>query len=108
MVSRDMSMVEKWAFEETDVKFLQDVATMEMGLVAQKWGKMLKWEPEKAENNARAWLHRIRIRIVRCQNYVNKMRALQKRSPRIRKLSTVGEVPDQKEFVFDEQENPAD
>ena len=96
MLSLEISgMAEKWEFEQNDLKFLQDVARMEMGLVAQKWGKLLGWEPEKAENNARGWLHRIRIRVLRCQNYVNRMRALQKASPRVRKLTTSGEVPEE-------------
>jgi hypothetical protein len=94
---RGYSMKEKWAFEENDMEFLQDIARMEMGLVAQKWAKKLKWEPQKAENNARGWLHRIRQRVTRCQNYVNKIRALQKQSPRIRKLTTSGKLPEEEE-----------
>jgi hypothetical protein len=90
----DVCMKEKWEFEEKDLEFLQDIARMETGLVAEKWAKKLGWHPEKAENNTRAWLHRIRIRVTRCQNYLNRIRVLQRTSPRIRKLTTSGLIPE--------------
>jgi len=77
-------MRDQWNIGERDVEFLRDVAVMEIGLVAEKWNMK--------EGTARAWLHRIRQRITRCQTYVNKIRALQKAYPRIRKLTTSGRL----------------
>ncbi|MCJ7459188.1 MAG: hypothetical protein MUP17_09375 [candidate division Zixibacteria bacterium] len=93
-------MNEWWEFEKSDIEFLQDVAKMELSMAAQKWIEQMGWKPEKAEANARAWLHRIRRRVTRCRNYVNKILALQKQSPRIRKLTTSGQLENEE----DEQE----
>jgi hypothetical protein len=82
-------MKEKWDIGERDIEFLKDVAIMEMGLVAQKW--------KMSDGAARAWLHRIRIRVTRCQNYVNRIRVLQKAYPRIRKFTTSGQLPEEEE-----------
>lgn len=90
-------MKEKWEFESEDIEFLQDVSRMEISLVAQKWMKNRNWAAEKAEANTRGWLARIRIRVTRCQNYVNKIRALQKQSPRIRKFTTSGQLEENDE-----------
>lgn len=43
----------------------------------------------------RQWLHRLRFRINKLQGYLNRIRALQKNSSRIRKLTSVGLVPEQ-------------
>lgn len=94
---RDNRMKLKWSFEKNDLEFLQDIGTMEIGLVAQKWAKKLKWKPQKAEANTRGWLHRIRVRVTRCQNYVNKIRIMQKNNPRIRKLTTSGQLENEEE-----------
>lgn len=88
-----------WEFEVSDIEFLQDVARMELSMAAQKWTKQKGWKPEKAEANARGWLHRIRRRVARCQNYVNKIYALQRQSPRIRKLTTSGQLESDEEEV---------
>lgn len=76
------------------MEFLDDVAEMEMGLVARKWAERKGWAPEKAEANARGWLQRIRVRALRCQNYTNKLLGKQRKSARIRKLTTSGALPD--------------
>jgi hypothetical protein len=93
-------MKEKWEFEVPDVEFLQDISRMEISLVAQKWAPKMGWKPEKAEANTRGWLHRIRQRVTRCQNYVNQIRALQKQFPRIRKLTTSGQLQNSEEEEF--------
>lgn len=90
-----------WEFEKSDIEFLQDVARMEFSMAAQKWSEEMVWKPEKAEANARAWLHRIRRRVTRCQNYVNKIYALQKQSPRIRKLTTSGQLVNEEDAEED-------
>ena len=41
----------------------------------------------------RAWLNRLRKRIVRLQIFLNKVRTMQRISPRIRKLTSIGGVP---------------
>jgi imidazoleglycerol phosphate synthase glutamine amidotransferase subunit HisH len=93
-ISGGMCMDEHWSFEEKDVEFLKDVGVKEMSIVAREWAPKMGWDILKAENNARAWLHRIRMRIRRCQNYINKMYAQQRGSPRIRKMTTSGALPE--------------
>jgi transposase len=46
-----------------------------------------------SEAAIRAWLNRLRKRIVRLQTFLNRVRTLQRISPRIRKLSSIGGVP---------------
>lgn len=46
-----------------------------------------------SEAAIRAWLHRLRKRIVRLQIFLNRVRTMQRISSRIRKLSSIGEVP---------------
>lgn len=79
--------------DKLEFQFLNDVADKEMSLVAQDWGKKMGWEPEKAEANARAWLHRIRVKVKRMQTYLNTIYALQKKSARIRKFTISGALP---------------
>ena len=45
-----------------------------------------------SEAAIRSWLHRIRRRIGRMQGWLNSVRSLQKRSPRVRKLTTDGSI----------------
>lgn len=96
-------MKDQWEFSDLDMQFLQDVGKMEFSMVAHKWAKKKGWEIEKAENNARGWVHRIRVRVSRCQNYVNRIYALQKQSPRIRKFTTMGALQNQEEDDTDEE-----
>ena len=49
----------------------------------------------------RAWLHRLRKRIVRLQTFLNRVRTLQRISSRIRKLSSLGSVPEEAEGELD-------
>jgi hypothetical protein len=44
------------------------------------------------ESAVRSWLHRIRKRIRLLQDWLNRVRVLQKNSPRIRKLTTDGSL----------------
>lgn len=90
-------MKDEWNLTERDMAFLEDVAVKEMGIVAREWAEKMGWDILKAEQNARAWLHRIRVRVKRCQEYVNKIYGLQRKYPRIRKLTTSGALPDQLE-----------
>ena len=46
-----------------------------------------------SEPAIRAWLSRLRKRIVRLQTFLNRVRTMQRISPRIRKLSCIGGVP---------------
>jgi hypothetical protein len=46
-----------------------------------------------SEAAIRAWLNRLRKRIVKMQTFLNQVRTLQRVSPRIRKLSSIGGVP---------------
>lgn len=80
--------------DELEFEFLNDIATKEMDIVAQEWAKRMDWETEKAEANARAWLHRIRVKVKRMQSYLNKIYALQKRSARLRKFTLSGALPE--------------
>ena len=54
-------------------------------------------EFKMTEGAVRAWLHRVRKRITHLQNRLNKIRAMQKSSPRIRKLTTDGSVVEEEE-----------
>jgi hypothetical protein len=80
-----------------DFEFLRDVGSMEMKSVAQKWAGKMGWEAEKSEMNCRAWLHRIRVRIERYQNYLNKIYGMQRSNARIRKFTISGALPAPKE-----------
>lgn len=102
-LSVQVTVVElNWRIGKEDVEFLQDVGAMEMGLVAQKWAEKKEWEAGKAERNCRAWLDRIRKRIIRYQGYLNKIRTLQRTNPRIRKLTTSGSLPEKDETEEEE------
>jgi len=46
-----------------------------------------------SEAAIRAWLNRLRKRIVRLQTFLNRVRTMQRISSRIRKLSSIGGVP---------------
>lgn len=87
-------MKNQWEIGKRDIEFLEDVAHKEMGIVAKEWAERMGWEPEKAEANAWGWLHRIRVRVTRAQNYVNRIYGLQRKYPRIRKLTTSGALPE--------------
>jgi polyribonucleotide nucleotidyltransferase len=50
-----------------------------------------------SEAAIRAWLSRLRKRIVRLQIFLNRVRTMQRISPRIRKLSSIGGVPPEEE-----------
>lgn len=80
-----------------EFEFLNDVATKEMGIVAEIWAEKKGWEVLKAEANARSWLHRIRVKVKRMQTYLNTIYALQKKSARIRKFTTSGALPKENE-----------
>ena len=86
-------MDKSWETGKRDAEFLRDVGSKEMKIVAREWAAKMGWDIMKAESNARAWLYRIRLRLKRCQNYVNQIYALQKSSARIRKLTTSGSLP---------------
>jgi len=74
--------------EERDLDLLKDVAVKEIKAIAV--------ERKMTETAVRAWLYRIRKRITRWQNYVNRIRALQKHSARVRKFTTAGALPEDK------------
>lgn len=80
--------------DEEEFEFLKDVGSSEIGIVAEKWAARKGWEPQKAENNCRGWLNRIRTHIKREQTYLNTIYALQRKSARIRKLTTSGALPE--------------
>jgi hypothetical protein len=90
-------MNKEWSFTKKDMEFLDDVGVMEIDLAARKWSERMGWDPLKAEHNARSWLQRIRVRYQRCQDYVNKTLAKQKRNARIRKFTTSGALPEHEE-----------
>lgn len=48
---------------------------------------------QTSEAAIRAWLNRLRKRIVKLQSYLNQIRTYQRISPRIRKLTSIGGVP---------------
>lgn len=73
-----------WKLGKKDLEFLEDIAGAEIKLVAQR--------RKITEGAARAWLHRIRKRIERYRWYINNIQNLQKKYPRIRKLTTRGNV----------------
>jgi hypothetical protein len=75
-------------------EFLNDVAVKEIKAVAKEWGTRLGWAPEKAEANTRAWLHRIRVKVLKDQTFLNTIYAIQKKSPRVRKFTLSGALPD--------------
>jgi hypothetical protein len=80
----------EWKTGQEDIEFLMDLATKPLSVVAEKWITRKGWDTILAEGNARQWLGRIRKRILRNQAYLNKIRGLQKKYPRIRKLTTSG------------------
>jgi len=80
-----------------EYEFLNDVGKEEMDIVIQKWAPRKGWALEKAETNAYAWLGRIRRTIQREQRHLNTIYALQKKSPRIRKFTTSGMIPEKPE-----------
>ena len=88
------------AKRKEDILFIQDIGKMEMKIVATKWAKILGWNPLNALGNCRGKLDRIRKRIVIYQDYLNKIRTLQRTNPRIRKLTTSGALPEQEEELI--------
>jgi hypothetical protein len=80
--------------DKEEFEFLNDVGSSEMDIVVRKWAERKKWEPEKAEKNTYAWLGRIRKRVKREQSHLNNIYALQRKSPRIRKFTTSGALPE--------------
>lgn len=87
-------MKDDWEIGEKDVELLEAVATKAISIVAREYAEKMGWDIIKAEQNVRSWLHRIRVRVKRSQTYINKIYALQRKYPRIRKLTTSGALPD--------------
>lgn len=76
----------KWRFHEKDVQFLRDVGVMDTKLVAVKYGITTKGVSNR--------IHRIALRLDKSQNYVNALRSLQKENARVRKKTTLGNIPE--------------
>ena len=83
--------------DKEEFEFLNDVGSKEMDIVIRKWAEKKGWEPQKAEVNTYAWLHRIRGRVKREQTHLNNIYALQRKSARIRKFTTSGALPEKLE-----------
>ena len=77
-------MTEAWNIGKRDLVILEKVATKEI--------KMVATDMHMTEDAVRAHLYRVRKRIARYRWYLNNIQNLQKKYPRIRKLTTDGRI----------------
>jgi hypothetical protein len=48
----------------------------------------------------RAWLNRLRKRIVKMRDFLTRVRTLQRKSDRVKKFTTIGSIPIQEEEIY--------
>ena len=48
----------------------------------------------------RAWLNRLRKRIVKMRDFLTQVRTLQRKSDRVKKFTTIGSLPIQEEEIY--------
>ena len=77
-------MKTRWNIGQRDLNLLETVATKEIKIVAEQY--------DMTEEAVRAWLYRIRKRVARYRWYLNNLQNLQKKYPRVRKLTTDGSI----------------
>lgn len=87
-----MQKAERWQLAQQDLRLLKYMASHSVKQAALEFNRDRKEKWSDPEGAIRAWLHRIRVRIGRYQYYLNNIYALQKRSPRVRKLTISGAV----------------
>ena len=72
--------------EQENLEFLEQLVHQDMKDAARHF--------KISESAARSWLYRLRKQIVTQQIYLNRIRSLQKMSPRVRKFTTMGSIPE--------------